>query len=491
MKPDPKQKPIGCKWVFKTKRDAQGKVERHKARLVAKGFTQKQGIDYTETFSPVSTKDSFRIIMALVAQYDMELHQMDVKTAFLNGELDEVIYMKQPEGFIEAGKEEMVCRLRKSIYGLKQASRQWYKKFDSVISSFGFTENLVDECVYLKTVGNQFIFLVLYVDDILLASSNMKLLKETKTFLSNNFDMKDLGEASYVLGIEIKRDRKQGVLGLSQQNYISKVLKRFNMETCGGGETPMSKGDKLTKNQSPKNEVEKADMESKPYAKLVGSLMYAQVCTRPDLSFAVGILSRFQSNPGHEHWVAGKKVLRYLQRTKNHMLVYRQVKELKLVGYTDSDFAGNYPSSKKSTCGYVFTLAGGAVAWKTMKQGLITTSTMQAEFIAVYEGMCEALWIRNFLMQTKILSHIVSNAIEIYCDNEAAVFFCKNSKRSNNSKHIDLKYYSVRQRVKRAEIEVLGINTESQLADPFTKALAVAIFKEHAKNMGIQSNLST
>ena len=202
--------------------------------------------------------------------------------------------MKQPEGFIEPGTENLVCKLRKSIYGLKQASRQWYKKFDSVISSFGFTENLVDECVYLKTSGNQFIFLVLYVDDILLTSSNLKLLKETKAFLSKNFDMKDLGEASYVLGIEIIRDRAQGLLGLSQQNYIAKILKRFGMETCASGEVPMSKGDKLTKKQSPKNEVEKVDMESKPYARLVGSLMYAQVCTRPDLSFAVGILSRFQ-----------------------------------------------------------------------------------------------------------------------------------------------------------------------------------------------------
>lgn len=247
VKPDPNHKPIGCKWVYKTKRDAEGNIERHKARLVAKGFTQKEGIDFNETFSPVSTKDSFRIIMALVAHYDMELHQMDVKTAFLNGELEEIIYMKQPEGFVQTGKEEYVCKLKKSIYGLKQASRQWYRKFDSVITSSGFTENIVDECVYLKSTNEGFIFLILYVDDILLASSSVKLLNETKDFLSSNFDMKDLGEASFVLGIEIKRDRKIGVLGLSQQNYIQKVLKRFHMETCNTSDAPMSKGDKLSK----------------------------------------------------------------------------------------------------------------------------------------------------------------------------------------------------------------------------------------------------
>ena len=231
------------------------------------------------------------------------------------------------------------------------------------------------------------------------------------------------------------------------------------------------------------------NMELKPYARLVGSLMYAQVYTRLDLSFVVGILSRFQSNPRYEHWVAGKKVLRYLQRTKSHMLVYRQVEDLKLVGFSDSDFAGNYPDSKKSTCGYVFMLAGGAIAWKTMKQTLVSTSTMQAEFIAVYETVCEGLWIRNFLMQTKVLSHIVAGTLVIYCDNEAAVFFSKNSKRSNNSKHIDLKYYSVRERVKHGEIAVLSIDTKSQLAYPFTKALSVVAFQKHTTSIGVLANL--
>ncbi|XP_061999236.1 secreted RxLR effector protein 161-like [Rosa rugosa] len=260
------------------------------------------------------------------------------------------------------------------------------------------------------------------------------------------------------------------------------------METCANGEVPMSKGDKLTKNQCPKTDIEKTEMESIPYARLVGSLMYAQVCTRPDLLFAVGMLSRFQSNPGHEHWTAGKKVLTYLQRTKDHMLVYKRVKKLELVGSTDSDFAGNYPTSMKSTCGYVYLLAGGAVAWKTMKQSLIATSTMQAELIAIYEGVCEGLWIRNFILETKVLSDLVTGSLKVFCDNEAAVFFSKNSKRSNNSKHIDLKFYSIRKRVKDGEVEISGVKTSDQLADPFTKALSVAAFKEHSKNMGILSS---
>ena len=354
-----------------------------------------------------------------------------------------------------------------------------------MVISHGFTENLVDECVYLKSEGKNFIFLVLYVDDIILASSSMKLLNNTKAFLSKNFDMKDLGEASYVLGIEIKRDRSRGLLGLSQQSYINKVLKRFDMSNCSSGEVPMSKGDKLNKKQCPKTNQEREEMKSRPYARLVGSLMYAQVCTRPDLAYAVGMLSRFQSDPGFEHWVAGKKVLRYLKRTKGHMLVYRHVKDLEVLGYTDSDFAANYPESNKCTSGYVFTLAGGAIAWKSMKQTLVTTSTMQAEFVAIYEGMCEGLWIKNFLVQTKIVDSIVSRPLKLFCDNSAAVFFTKNSKRSTNSKHIDLKYYSVRERVKHQEIDIVKISTLSQLADPFTKAMPIATFQQHAKDYGV------
>jgi hypothetical protein len=196
-------KRVGCKWVYKTKYDSKPKIERFKARLVAKCFTQRKGIDYTETFSPVSKKDSFQIVMVLVAHYDLELHQMDVKTAFLNGGLQENVYMAQPEGFVMEDKEHMRCKLKKSIYGLKQASRQWYLKFDEVIKKFGFIENQVDNCIYIKINGSMFIILVLYVDDILLACSDKNLLHETKGFLSSNFDMKDLNDASYVLGTKI------------------------------------------------------------------------------------------------------------------------------------------------------------------------------------------------------------------------------------------------------------------------------------------------
>ncbi|RVW46052.1 Retrovirus-related Pol polyprotein from transposon TNT 1-94 [Vitis vinifera] len=332
-------KPIGCKWIFKTKRDSKGNIVRYKARLVAKGFTQKEDIDYKETFSPVSSKDSFRIIMALVAHYDLELHQMDVKTAFLNGNIDETIYM--------------------------------------VITSFGFKENIVDQCIYLKFSGSKFIILVLYVDDILLASSDVGLLHETKRFLSSKFDMKDLGNASFVLGIQIHRDRSRG-------------------------DTPVAKGDKFSLHQCPKNELEKKDMERFPYASAIGSLMYAQVCMRPDIAYIVGMLDRYLSNPGMDHWKKTKRVMRYLQRTKDYILTYRRSSHLEIVGYSDSDFAGCL-DSRRSTSGYIFMLAGGAVSWKSVKQTLIASSTMEAEFIACYEASNHGIWLRKFVTQLRIV----------------------------------------------------------------------------------------
>ena len=245
--------------------------------------------------------------MAIVAHLNLELHQMDVKTAFLNGDLEEEVYMEQPEGFIKENENKLVCKLKKSIYGLKQASRQWYLKFNRIITSFGFTENTVDHCIYLKVSGSRFMILVLYVDDILLASNDLGMIYETKKYLKNNFDMKDMGEATFVIGIEIYRDRSRGLLELSQEAYIKNVLKRFRMEWCNAQNVLMTKGDRFSKEQCLRNEIERQQMVTYPYAAAIGCLMYAQTCTKSDISFAVGMLSRYQSDPGIAHWVGVKE----------------------------------------------------------------------------------------------------------------------------------------------------------------------------------------
>ena len=241
-------KAIGCKWVFKTKKDSLGNIEKYKARLIAKGFTQKEGIDYKETFSLVSKKDSFHIIMALVTHFDLELQQIDVKTAFLNGDLKEEVYMILPKGFSSSDGQHLVCKLKKSIYGKKQASRQWYLKFYEVISLFGSVAKIMDQCTYQKVSGSKICFLGLYVNDILLATNDKEMLCEVKQFPSENFDMKDIGEASYVIGIKIHKDRHKGILGLSQENYINKVLERFWMKDCLPSIAPIVKGDRFNLN---------------------------------------------------------------------------------------------------------------------------------------------------------------------------------------------------------------------------------------------------
>ncbi|KAJ9561683.1 hypothetical protein OSB04_006843 [Centaurea solstitialis] len=415
-------KPIGSKWVFKTKLDPKGNIERYKARLVAKGYTQKEGIDYQETFSPVSRKDSLRIVMALISHFDLELHQMDVKTTFLNGDLHENVYMTQPEGFISKGQEHLVCKLKKSIYGLKQASRQWYLKFDEVMKKNDFIKNQVDQCIYLKLSGRNFIKLVLYVDDILLASNNIDLLHESKRLLSRHFNMKDLGEASYLIGIEIHRDRTQGTLGLSKKAYIERMLVRYNMQHCSPSISPVVKGDVFGSFQCPNTEVERDQMKLIPYASVVGS-------------------------------------------------------------YLDSDFA-KCKDDKKSTSGYIFMLSGGPISWRSHKQRLTTTSTMMAEYAAVYNETCHGMLLKNLIKGLMIVNSI-ERPLKIYCDNSAAVSFSNNNSSSGAGLYLDTKYLFVRERVEENDICIEHISTTNMLADPMTKGLPPKVFQQHVVNMAI------
>jgi hypothetical protein len=294
-------KPIGCKWIYKRKLGPTGKVETYKARLVAKGYTQKASIDYEETFSPVTMLKSIRILLSIAAHYDYEIWQMDVKTAFLNGYIREEIYMDQSVGFISHGEESKVCKLMKSIYGLKQASRSWNIRFDEVIKSFGFSQNIDEPCVYKKVSGRIITFLILYVDDILLVGNDVGAMSSIKMWLSSHFAMKDLGEASYILRIKLFRDRKKRLLGLSQVNYIDKILARFSMQDSKKGFSPFRHGVRLSKKMCSKTQEEREKMRNCPYALAIGSLMYAMLCTRPDICYAVSIVSRYQSNPGPEH----------------------------------------------------------------------------------------------------------------------------------------------------------------------------------------------
>jgi hypothetical protein len=342
-----------------------------------------------ETFSPVAKFISICIISALTACYVLELHQMDVKTAFLNGHLEEVIYMLQPEGFREKGNENLVCKLNRSIYGLKQASRQWYILFDNAITSYGFSMTEGDDCIYTKIVGGNFVLLSLYVDDILIASNNNATLAEVKAWLSSKFDMKDMGEASYVLGVEIHRNWNKRLLGLSQKTYLQSVLKRFSMENYKSVNVPLVKGTKLSEEMCANTPDEKQRMKGIPYASALSCLLYAMLFTRPDLNHAIGILGRYQKNPGEEHWKHIKHVLLYVKGTLDYSLYFND-QNLQLQDYTDADWQGDL-DGRRSTSGYIFTLAGGAISWCSKKQSSVALSSMKAEYIAASEAAKEGI----------------------------------------------------------------------------------------------------
>ncbi|KAK1686099.1 hypothetical protein QYE76_046947, partial [Lolium multiflorum] len=324
------RKAVENKWIFKRKTDADGNITVYKARLVAKGFRQIQGVDYDETFSPVAKLKSVRILLAIAAFFDYEIWQMDVKTAFLNGDIEEELYMVQPKGFVDPKNADKVCKLQRSIYGLKQASRSWNRRFDKVIKDFGFIQCHGEACIYKKVSGSSVAFLILYVDDILLIGNDIELLSSVKGYLNNSFSMKDLGEASYILGIKIYRDRSRRLIGLSQSTYLDKILKKFRMDESKKGFLPMLPGKVLSKTQGPATE-ERERMCNIPYASAVGSIIY-------------------QSDPGMEHWTAVKNILKYLKRTKDMFLCYGGDQELVVNGYTDASWNTD-PDDSKSQSG--------------------------------------------------------------------------------------------------------------------------------------------
>ncbi|GJV87096.1 retrotransposon protein, putative, ty1-copia subclass [Tanacetum coccineum] len=421
----PNARTVGSKWLFKKKTDMDGAIYVFKARLVAKGFTQTYRVDYEETFSPVANIRAIRILIAIAAYYDYEIWQVDVKTAFLNGHLSEEVYMEQPEGFVNPKYPNHVCKLKRSIYGLKQASRQWNKRFDDEIKKFGFTQNPDEPCVYLKASGSYVAILILYVDDILLMGNNIPMLQDVKSYLGRSFAMKDLGDAAYILGIKIYRDRSKRLIGLNQSAYIEKILKRFYMENSKRGTIPMQEKLKLSKSQGASTPAEKQRMQNIPYASAIGSIMYAVRCTRPDVAFAQNMTSRFQQNPGEEHWTAVKNILKYLRNTKDMFLVYggNLKRQLRVSCYTDAGYLTDADNLKSQT-GYVFVLNGGAVDWKSTKQSIFATSSTDAEYIAAFDASKEAVWIRKFISGLGIVPTI-EEPISMYCDNTGAIAIAK------------------------------------------------------------------
>lgn len=480
----PGRKAIGCRWVFKLKRKPDGSVDRYKGRLVAQGFSQRPGLDFGQVFAPTARWAALRAIFALAALEDLELFSLDISNAFLNGELDHDVYMRTPEGFQDHFTPGSVLKLKKALYGLKQSGHQWHKKLDEVLKALSFKLVRCDNSIWVYKKDKSHIIVPVYVDDMTVACKTRAEYTHLVGELKKHFKLKELGPLSSLLGVGIERDRSKRLLTLSQKQFIMDVLERFGQGDCSPVTTPLDPGMRLSKDQAPQTDEERKQMDNTPYAQLVGALMYLAVATRPDIAHAVGVLSRFSSNPGPAHWKAAKHLCRYLQGTKDLKLHYAPDPEQteRFTTYADADFGGD-PDSRRSTSGMVVKMGTGAISWASKLQPVVTLSTTEAEYISACSAGQEVLWLRNLFSE---MGYPVQETSPLHLDNQSAIAVSKNPEHHGRMKHLDLRHYWLRDVVKDGLVEIKYTPTKSMPADIMTKALSRSSVIELREMMGLR-----
>jgi hypothetical protein len=458
------RKAIHCRWVLHIKCDKSGHISRFKARLVAKGFTQIPGQDFTFTFAPVARWDSIRSLLCLAAINDFEIRQLDVKTAYLNGPLDEEIYMRVPDGFTFSSP---YWRLRKGLYGLRQAGRQWYLTLHDAYSSLGYTRCASDWSVYTRRTSSAFSMSATSVDDILIASNSKAESDLATAQINNKFTITDSGDADWILGCRITRCRSKRLLMIDQEQFIVSILKQFNLDRCNPTATPLPPG-RLTADMCPKTDVERAAVASQPYCAIVGKCMYLSTCTRPDISFAVRELARFMSNYGPRHYAAAKHLLRYLQGTRSRGIIYGDVQNMTPIfrSFADSDWAMS--DNRKSVSGFLIECAGGAISWSSKQQTIVALSSCEAEYISCTHCARQIIWLRSLFHE---LGFPQPDASILYCDNQGTVACTHDPHSHSRMKHIDLRAHFIRDCVNRRLIDVHHIPGVQNPADLLTKPL--------------------
>ncbi|PRQ35290.1 putative RNA-directed DNA polymerase [Rosa chinensis] len=447
------KKTVGCRWVFTVKLNADGTINRYKARLVAKGYTQRYGIDYEETFAPVAKINTVRILISLAANKDWPLHQFDVKNAFLNGNLEEEVYMDVPPGVknypSDVGK---VCKLKKSLYGLKQSPRAWFGRFSKSMKAFGYRQSNSDHTLFIKRKNGKITALIVYVDDMIVTGDDPKEMNELQKYMSKEFEMKDLGQLKYFLGIEVARSKK-GIL-LSQRKYVLDLLAEKGMLDCRPMETPIEMSHRLA------IYPDQVPTDKGRYQRLVGRLIYLSH-TRPDIAYAVSVVSQFMHCPSEEHMDVVFRILRYLKMAP--------------------DWAGD-KTDRRSTSGYFTFVGGNLVTWRSKKQKVVARSSAEAEFRGMAHGVCEMLWIRNVL---KDLGYKLKKPMDLHCDNTAAIEIAHNPVQHDRTKHVEVDRHFIKENLDRKVIRFPFVNSEEQLADVLTKGVSRKVFDSSVDKLGM------
>ena len=466
-------KPIGLKWVFKIKCNADGSISKFKAQLVAKGYVQRHGIDYDEVFALVARVETIRLIIALAASNGWEIHHLDVKTAFLHGELKEEVYVVQPDGFVVKGQEDKFYKLKKALYGLRQAPRAWNLKLNQILRGLKFHRCSKEPSLYHKKEHDELLIVAVYVDDLLVTGSSLQLIQEFKKEMANKFEMSDLGKLTYYLGIEVHQG-DDGIV-LKHDRYARKILEETGMGSCNATHVPMEMNAKFSK------ALDERSVDPREYRRSIGCLKYL-LHTYPDLSFSVGVLSRYMQDPKESHGAALKMVLRYLRGTCSLGLRFSRGRNLKHEGYSDSSHNVD-DDDGKSTTGHVFYLGNSPITWCSTKQEIVAQSSCEAEFMAATEAAKQAIWLQELLRE------VINEAcmrVTIRIDNKSAIALTRNPVFHGQSKHIHRRFHFIRECVENEQVEVEHVPGSEQRADILSKSLGRIKFKEMRSLIGVE-----
>jgi hypothetical protein len=477
---------IGSRWVFKIKRNSDGSINKYKGRVVAKGYAQREGIDYTETFAPTARFGALRTVIALAALEDWDLESVDISTAFLNGDIDAEVYMTKPEGVEFPGFEgsEWVLQLLKGLYGIKQGPRIWSVKLHAALTDIGFKRLESDHSVFVYDRDGVKLVVPVHVDDLVLASPSKAAIQKVKDELRARFKIHDQGPTSFILGVKLERDRARRTISLSQPAYIRSILESYRMQECNPASTPMSEKTRLSSSMSPVSAEEIAEMKRIPYREALGKLLYLSIATRPDISYAIGVLCRFSENPGRAHWTALKRVLRYLQGTSEYKLTYQpsSTTDEPFITHSDADLGGNVDNSR-STAGFVISVGGGAVLWSSRLQKHTSLSSTESEYTTASATGCEIIWMREFLDE---IGYDTSSPSPLFIDSNSALQVAKNPEHQSTMKHVVRNFHWIREKVANKEIIVKHVPGTENPADIFTKPLGRIKFQTFRAMLGLR-----